>query len=41
MARALADPDNLARLAAEHDPLDRGLRDMWETTVLTGRRVGK
>jgi integrase len=41
VARALADPDNLARLAAEHDPFDRGLRDMWETTVLTGRRVGE
>ena len=41
VARALADPDNLARLAAEHDPLDHGLRDMWETTVLTGRRVGE
>ena len=41
IARALADPDNLARLAATHDPLDRGLRDMWETTVITGRRVGE
>ncbi len=41
VARALADPDNLARLATEHDPLDRGLRDMWETTVITGRRVGE
>ena len=41
VARALADPDNLNRLAAEHDPLDHGLRDMWETTVLTGRRVGE
>jgi integrase len=41
VARALADPDNLARLAAEHDPFDRGLRAMWETTVLTGRRVGE
>ena len=41
VARALADPDNLARLATEHDPLDRGLRDMWEATVLTGRRVGE
>ena len=41
VARALADPDNLARLATEHDPLDRGLRDMWEATVLTGRRIGE
>jgi len=41
VARALADPGNLARLAAQHDPLDRGLRDMWEATVLTGRRVGE
>ncbi|HEX5349073.1 MAG TPA: tyrosine-type recombinase/integrase [Pseudonocardiaceae bacterium] len=41
VARALADPDNLARLAAVHDPFDRGLRDIWETTVITGRRVGE
>ncbi|MGH3966079.1 MAG: tyrosine-type recombinase/integrase [Pseudonocardiaceae bacterium] len=40
VARALADPDNLARLA-NHDPSDRGLRDIWETTVITGRRVGE
>jgi len=40
VARALADPDNLARLAI-HDPFDRGLRAMWETTVITGRRVGE
>src|SRR3954451_14004469 len=34
-------PDNLARLATEHDPRDRGLRDMWEATVLTGRTIGE
>ena len=41
VARALADPDNLRRLAEFHDPLDRGLRDIWETTVITGRRIGE
>lgn len=41
VARALADPQNLARLAADHDPDDRGLRDVWETIVATGRRVGE
>lgn len=38
MAHALADEDNLRRLAEIHDPCDRGLRDIWETIVLTGRR---
>ncbi len=41
VARALADQDNLRRLAEIHDPLDRGLRDMWETTITTGRRIGE
>ncbi|TXH28428.1 MAG: site-specific integrase [Mycobacterium sp.] len=41
VARALADEDNLRRLAEVHDPLDRGMRDVWETTVITGRRVGE
>ena len=41
VARALADEDNLRRLAAAHDPDDRGLRDMWEITVTTGRRIGE
>jgi integrase len=41
VARALADESNLLRLAEVHDPLDRGLRDMWETTVTTGRRIGE
>lgn len=39
VAHALADPENLRRLAEVHDPLDRGLRDIWETTVTTGRRI--
>jgi integrase len=38
IARALADRDNLARLAGTFDPSDRGIRDMWETIVATGRR---
>ena len=41
VARALADENNLRRLAEVHDPQDRGLRDMWETTVITGRRIGE
>ncbi|MFD9665884.1 tyrosine-type recombinase/integrase [Rhodococcus sp. NPDC059968] len=41
VARALADEQNLQRLAAVHDPLDKGLRDIWETTVTTGRRIGE
>jgi len=41
VARALADEANLARLAADHDPQDRGLRDMWEAVVTTGRRIGE
>ena len=41
VARALADEDNLRRLAETYDPQDRGLRDMWETTVTTGRRIGE
>ncbi|MFJ1714334.1 tyrosine-type recombinase/integrase [Streptomyces sp. NPDC088260] len=41
VARALADGDNLTRLAEVHDPDDLGLRDVWETIVVTGRRVGE
>ena len=41
VARALADEDNLRRLAEVYDPQDRGLRDMWEITVITGRRIGE
>ncbi len=41
VARALADEGNLARLAEEYDPEDQGLRDIWETIVITGRRVGE
>ncbi|MEU1287107.1 tyrosine-type recombinase/integrase [Kitasatospora sp. NPDC005856] len=37
VAKALADPDNLARLD-ELDVDDRGLRDIWEALVVTGRR---
>ncbi len=38
IARALADPGNLARLAGTFDPFDRGIRDIWETIIATGRR---
>ncbi|TXL84986.1 site-specific integrase [Streptomyces sp. IB2014 016-6] len=41
VARALADEHNLQQLAREHDPHDRGLRDIWETIVATGRRAGE
>ncbi len=41
VARALADEENLRQLAEVDDPLDRGLRDVWETTVTTGRRIGE
>jgi integrase len=37
-ARALADEANLRRLAGDFDQNDRGIRDIWETIVLTGRR---
>ena len=40
-ARALADEANLARLAEKYDPDDQGMRDVWETIVLTGRRVNE
>ena len=40
VARALADETNL-RLLADADPEDRGIRDIWETIVLTGRRVSE
>jgi len=40
-ARALADEANLAHLAGIYDPDDQGMRDAWETIVLTGRRVNE
>jgi integrase len=41
VARALADQANLAALAATYDVNDGGVRDIWETTVITGRRIGE
>jgi len=41
VARALADEANLALLAGSRDPEDQGMRDVWETIVLTGRRVNE
>lgn len=38
LARALANDDNLQRFAETWDENDRGLRDIWETLVYTGRR---
>ncbi len=41
VARALADEANLADLAGTYDVNDGGVRDIWETTVITGRRIGE
>jgi integrase len=41
VAQALADDDNLQRLADTYDPGDRGLRVIWETIVVTGRRANE
>ena len=41
VARALAAEDNLRTLADIHDPCDRGLRDTWETIIVTGRRCSE
>jgi len=41
VARALADEANLQALARDHDPFDRGLRDAWETIIVTGRRCSE
>jgi integrase len=41
VARALAGEANLADLARDHDPHDRGLRDVWETIIVTGRRCSE
>ena len=41
VARALADETNLRTLAEVHDPCDRGLRDAWETIIVTGRRCSE
>ena len=38
VARALADEGNLRRLAEVYDPNDRGIRDIWEAIIVTGRR---
>jgi len=40
-ARALADEDNLRKLARDHDRSDHGMRDIWETIIVTGRRCGE
>jgi integrase len=40
-ARALADEDSLAQLAAAYDPGDHGARDIWETIIITGRRASE
>jgi integrase len=41
VAQALAAQTNLQPLTARHDPADRGLRDAWETIIVTGRRCSE
>jgi hypothetical protein len=41
VARALADEAHLQQLADGYDPHDRGLRDVWETIIVTGRRASE
>jgi integrase len=41
VAQALADEANLQAFAATYDPHDRGLRDVWEVIVVTGRRCSE
>ncbi|MEE6259099.1 hypothetical protein [Plantactinospora sonchi] len=41
VAQALAAETNLQALAAPHDPADPGLRDAWETIIVTGRRCSE
>ncbi|MER5753820.1 hypothetical protein [Streptomyces sp. NPDC002088] len=41
VARVLADEINLAQLVEKHDPDDQGMRDVWETIVVTDRRVNE
>ena len=41
VACALADEANLRTLAEVYDPCDRGLRDAWETIIVTGRRCSE
>ncbi|MBO0806338.1 MAG: tyrosine-type recombinase/integrase, partial [Nocardiopsaceae bacterium] len=41
VARALADEENLRKLARDHDPSGNGTREAWETIIATGRRCGE
>ncbi|MFI1992999.1 tyrosine-type recombinase/integrase [Actinoplanes sp. NPDC020271] len=41
VAQALAAEENLRRLADVHDPGDRGVRDIWEIIIVTGRRASE
>ena len=41
VARALAERPTCKQLADGHDPHDRGLRDVWETIIVTGRRASE
>jgi integrase len=41
VARALAEEENLQRLARDCDPRDLGMRDAWETIIVTGRRCSE
>ncbi|QKW52664.1 tyrosine-type recombinase/integrase [Streptomyces buecherae] len=41
VARALADDANLQQLTDSYDSHNRGVRDVWETLVFSGRRCGE
>jgi integrase len=41
VARVLAGEASLQALARDHDPSDRGMRDAWETIIVTGRRCSE
>ncbi|MGF0320521.1 tyrosine-type recombinase/integrase [Nocardia fluminea] len=41
VARALAAEENLGIIESNHDLEDRGVRDIWETLIATGRRIGE
>ncbi len=41
VARAVADEASLQQLADDCDRHDRGLRDVWETIIVTGRRASE
>lgn len=41
VARALAAEENLRIIESDHDLENRGVRDIWETLIATGRRISE